>query len=66
MEAWSIIIETIPGEVNSRLFQFISFFMNTWILGKQGTTLTPKVWNIHDLEDRTAKLSCCSIYSPLN
>ena len=54
MEAWSIIIDTIPGELNSQLIKFLNYFISTWIIGKQGSTLTPKVWNLFDLEgDRT-------------
>ena len=54
MDAWTIIIDTIPGEFNSQHLKFINYFINTWILGKQGATLTVHEWNLCDLEgDRT-------------
>jgi hypothetical protein len=54
MEGWTIIINTIPGELNTQLIKLINYFINTWILGKQGATLTVNVWNLHNLEgDRT-------------
>jgi hypothetical protein len=43
MEGWTIIINTIPGELNTQLIKLINYFINTWILGKQGATLTVNV-----------------------
>jgi hypothetical protein len=54
MEAWAIIINTIPGELNTQIIKFLNYFINTWILGKQGATMTVNVWNLYNLEgDRT-------------
>jgi hypothetical protein len=54
MEALAIIINTIPGELNTQIIKFLNYFINTWILGKQGATMTVNVWNLYNLEgDRT-------------
>jgi hypothetical protein len=53
MEAWAI-INTIPGKLNTHIIKFLNYFTNTWILGKQGATMTVNVWNLYNLEgDRT-------------
>jgi hypothetical protein len=54
MEGWTIVINKIPGELNTQLMKFINYFINTWILGKQGAALRVNVWSLYNLEgDRT-------------
>jgi hypothetical protein len=66
MEGWTIIINTIPGELKTQLIKLINFFINTWILGNQGATLTVNVWNLYNLEGYRTNYSLARNHSGAN
>ena len=47
-------MNTVPLDMTPKLMQFLTYFINTWLVGKNGSNLSPSVWNMYNyIYDRT-------------
>ena len=46
-KGWKNIMKSIPIEMTKQLVNFITYFVNVWIIGKHGNNFSPLVWNQH-------------------
>lgn len=46
-EAWDLLLDSVPVPMDENLLKFISYFVNTWIIGKPSIYCKPTIWNHH-------------------
>lgn len=47
-EAWDIILDEVPHNNEKIIFDFITYFINTWLKGRYGSHLIPSIWNRYE------------------